>query len=450
MSFRDEKIGNLLKRELALTGLPAALVFGLASIFVFFYYFEAESQKSIIQTLAILIFFANISRYVISKRMLASAEFKSQQKVLFGAILINGICWSAIFAIGTIATQAASVHFGILLVLQAAFVSGSLITLSVEKLLFIPYQVINTIAMVGALYYLHHSTHETDYLYLLSIYVVFCIYQFKQFFSFRQLTLERIQGQAELSQRNQELESSQRTIVDQSMNMIQAAKATALGEMASGLSHEVNNSLMVILGSVQSLERTLRQNHGPNPSYELKFERARGAIQRIRTVIDGLRYFSHHMGPVPKEETSLREIMERTLNFSHDMVKNNAVVLEVADAPELKVTCQPIQITQILFNLIKNAYDALERAPDADQKWVRIDFEQKKSEILVLVKNGGPKINSEHTPKLFQQFFTTKEVGKGLGLSLSNSKGIAQEHQGDVTFDERAPHTTFILRLPCS
>ena len=449
MSFRDEKIGSLLKRELALTGLPAALVFGLASIFVFFYYFEADSYKFIFQTLGFVAFVSSILRYVVSKQMLATSDFYKHRRLLFSIILINSLCWALIFGIGTIATGATSVHFGILLVLQTAFLSGSLITLSVEKLLFIPYQFINTISMVGALYYLHHSTHNNDYLYLLLIYVVFCIYQFKQFFSFRQLTFERLNYQTDLSLRNQELESSHRIIVDQSTNMIQAAKATALGEMASGLSHEVNNSLMIILGSVQSLERTLRQNHGPNPSYELKFERAKGGIQRIRTVVEGLRYFSHHMGPVPKEETSLRDIMERTLNFSHELIKTSGVALEVAEAPELKINCQPIQITQILFNLIKNAYDALEKIKEPEQRWIRIEFEKKKSEVHIIVKNGGTKISSEYVPKLFKQFFTTKEVGKGLGLSLSTSKGIAKEHEGDVILDERSPHTTFVLKLPC-
>jgi signal transduction histidine kinase len=132
------------------------------------------------------------------------------------------------------------------------------------------------------------------------------------------------------------------------------------------------------------------------------------------------------------------------------MIKANEITMMVAPIPPLMVHCNPMQITQILFYLTKNAFDALEGVDDPMKRWIRISFAEKDNDVEIRVMNGGPRISPEIKSRLFQPFFTTKEVGKGTGLSLSISKGIALAHQGDIYLDDSTECTTFVLKIPAA
>jgi signal transduction histidine kinase len=218
--------------------------------------------------------------------------------------------------------------------------------------------------------------------------------------------------------------------------------------MAGGLSHEVNNSLMTIMGSIEQLERYFHRDHIENTEYRRKIQNSKEAIHQIKTVIDGLRFFSQQTDDAEKVDRPLEEIIQRTLNFCNEMIKANEITMIVAPIPPVLVHCNPMQITQILFYLTKNAFDALEGVDDPMKRWIRISFAEKDHDVEIRVMNGGPQIPSDVRSRLFQPFFTTKEVGKGTGLSLSISKGIALAHQGDIYLDDNNECTTFALKIP--
>ncbi len=278
--------------------------------------------------------------------------------------------------------------------------------------------------------------------------VVFNLYQARQYKEYRSVIFDRFNNQVELEDSNQALKESQETLINQTMKLVQASKASALGEMAGGLSHEVNNSLMVILGSLQQLERKIHQDHGAKPEYEKKMERMVAAIHKIKSVVDGLRFYSQDIEHSPRQSVALWEIMERTLNYCHEMLKAHSIQLHMELVPEAMISCQPIQITQAIFSILKNADDALMKTKDPSEKWVKIKFRKEEGKIKIKISNGGPAIEESIREKVFHPFFTTKDVGEGTGLSLSIAKGIFREHGGDILLDEGLTYTCFTLELP--
>ena len=108
---------------------------------------------------------------------------------------------------------------------------------------------------------------------------------------------------------------------------------------------------------------------------------------------------------------------------------------------------RPGQIGQILVNLINNALDAVTDMPD---KWIRIAVSHTESHLFISVADSGKGVPSAIRHKIFEPFFTSKQVGKGTGLGLSISRSLALSHGGDLFLDEASGNTQFTLRLPKS
>jgi signal transduction histidine kinase len=104
-----------------------------------------------------------------------------------------------------------------------------------------------------------------------------------------------------------------------------------------------------------------------------------------------------------------------------------------------------VQIAQVLLNLIRNSCDAIERGAE---KWIRIAVTRLPDSIEISVSDSGRGIPENVREKIFQPFFTTKEVGRGTGLGLSVSKGIVEAHGGTITLDTKSTHTRFVVTLP--
>jgi C4-dicarboxylate-specific signal transduction histidine kinase len=102
----------------------------------------------------------------------------------------------------------------------------------------------------------------------------------------------------------------------------------------------------------------------------------------------------------------------------------------------------------VLLNLLQNAYDEL--VDWEGDRWVKLDVSYCPDWVVFSVSDSGPGIAPEHRAHIMEPFFTTKPVGKGIGLGLSISRSIALEHGGTLELDEQSPHTCFHLKLPLS
>lgn len=447
MDVRSAQIKNLLWKEVASKSSAAAIAFSSFAIFIYIYHFNLVQLKSYVQVITIAVIISNVVRIWISKKIGAQDIISSVDlNILRTSIWLNSLAWSVIFALGAYELNSNGIHFIILITSMTGFVAASIVTLAYDKTLFFPYQFVTLIPLMGVATYQTISGSNPLAYYLVVNYTIFILYQIKQYRDYRKQLMQRFNYQLDLEDSFVELKKSQTALIEQTSQLIHASKISALGEMAGGLAHEINNSLMVILGSTQQIQREMGKTSLMNSDVENKFRQSTASIMKIKSVIEGLKQFSLQMGPQPKEVVSLKEIVERTLSYTAELLKAHQTKFIIEDIPEVSLQCHPFQVTQVLFNLIKNADDATINSL-MEGHWVKLKFELEGEFILIKVSNGGSVVSEENIQKLFQPFFTTKDVGQGSGLSLSISKGIARDHKGDLYF-EKNQFTTFVLKLP--
>jgi signal transduction histidine kinase len=256
-------------------------------------------------------------------------------------------------------------------------------------------------------------------------------------------------AEAELEVRLTEAIARERVIDEQRAKMITAAKLSALGEMAAGIAHEVNNPLMALVLRIGLLRRALASGT-PREECEGLLDDMNRTIERTGAIIQGLRSFSHDDDRAPLVDVPVRRIVDETLSFCRERFRSRGIDLVVPDIPEaLTVRCRPIQVSQVLLNLLNNAFDAVVGQPE---KRIEIAVSaEERGGARISVMDSGPGISDAVAGKIFQPFFTTKPVGQGTGLGLSISKGIIQAHGGDLSFERRAKGgMRFWFRLPGS
>lgn len=227
---------------------------------------------------------------------------------------------------------------------------------------------------------------------------------------------------------------------------IHMGRLSAIGEMAAGIAHEINNPLAIINGLLSSVERRL---HGSNPIDEIpkileNTAKARNQVIRMSKIINGLREFSRSGDNQFFEQMSLKKILDSVEDLCSEKLKSLNIQIEI-QAEEIEFQCNPIQIEQVLINLINNSADAIS---NLDQKWIKIEAIKCGNFIEISVNDSGPGISEEVAQKIMQPFFTTKEIGKGTGLGLSISRGIIQKHGGSLYPDPISKNTRFVVQVP--
>lgn len=445
----ENELKALMRREIADKGRAPSFAFAAFAIMVFFYGFGTVKFLSLIKASALVIMVISLLRiYLIEKFRKDQILNDSRYNLLRFYVWVNTVCWSVIFTTVTIEHEFTGIHFMVSLTMLCGFISSSIITLSADLSLYLPFQFAMLFPHVTYMLYDCLNDNRVHSAPLIPVYVMYLIYQLYQVRDFRSKVKQTFLSQLELKDSNEELRKSQQLQLDQTVKLIHTSRLAALGEMAAGIAHEVNNPLAIISASLQQLERKVT----PLPEEKeisLKLTgRAQASIERITRIIGGLRLFSQQSDANPKQQVKLQLIIDDTLNFCGEMLKARYVKLHLGEIPDVMVECNPVQISQVLINLIKNAEDALTDEKNDDERWVKITCHAEPSRVYIYVSNGGVKIPREIQDKLFQPFFTTKGVGKGTGLGLSISQGIMKEHSGDLIFKEDEYRTTFAMQLP--
>jgi C4-dicarboxylate-specific signal transduction histidine kinase len=179
---------------------------------------------------------------------------------------------------------------------------------------------------------------------------------------------------------------------------------------------------------------------------ETNTSRIKTCVQRIATIVSELRDFSRDSSGDPFTSVPVSKIVSETLDLCSARFASKGVKLELGDfSPDWHVHCRASQISQVLLNLLNNAYDAV---VGLATRWVRLDGREIDDAIEISVTDSGSGIDEEVVEKMMVPFFTTKPPGMGTGLGLSISSNIVTDHGGELRFDRSSENTRFSVLLP--
>ncbi|MBJ6136586.1 sensor histidine kinase [Marinobacter litoralis] len=249
--------------------------------------------------------------------------------------------------------------------------------------------------------------------------------------------------------------------------LLHSEKMAAIGQLAAGVAHEINNPVGYVYSNLQSLGEylsdlfrltdavesaaSIEDLHQIRKSIDYDFLRgdledllaeSKEGIERVKTIIAAMKDFSH----TEEEEFRYADLhagIDTTLNLVNNELKYKAnIVKAFGELPKIK--CIISQLNQVTMNLLVNAAQAIEDFGTITiSTWRDGDF------VILEVEDTGPGIDATTLNRIFEPFFTTKPVGKGTGLGLSLSFNIIEKHRGEISATSTPGQgTTFRVRLP--
>jgi signal transduction histidine kinase len=225
-----------------------------------------------------------------------------------------------------------------------------------------------------------------------------------------------------------------------------ASKMATLGEIAAGVAHEINNPISTISLISQILKRAAASDGVSREVIENQVPKIELCVDRVAKIVAELRDFSRESSKDPFQAVPLRKIIDETIDLCQARFVAQGVLLEVPrDLPDWTVYCRASQISQVILNLLNNAYDAV---VGLEERWVRLECVDRQTFYEIAVSDSGAGVAEEIRDKIMRPFFTTKAPGRGTGLGLSISSNIATDHGGCLELDTAATHTRFVLALP--
>jgi signal transduction histidine kinase len=235
-------------------------------------------------------------------------------------------------------------------------------------------------------------------------------------------------------------------MITSSYSAIQSSRMAALGQMAAGMAHEINNPLAIIKGKSDQILMKMISDSPVDKEY-LKTELAKigTTVEKIAKIIRSLRSFSKDSSAEPKALLPLEHIINNTLQLCQEKIKNRGIILKINSIPQVSIVGKENQLVQVLFNIITNSIDALETVKD---KWIEISFFEAQDQIQIKISDSGIGMSEVEKEKAMEPFYTTKPPGKGAGLGLNISKGILESLNGSLKVDMKSENTCFIIEIP--
>jgi signal transduction histidine kinase len=246
---------------------------------------------------------------------------------------------------------------------------------------------------------------------------------------------ERTRAEAQLATNLEKLRQSQ-------TQLLQAGKMVAIGQLAAGVAHEINNPLAVILGFAQGMERRIA-NVGDQ--FRVPVSSIVRETLRCKNLVQELLIFSR-TAKKTAERVDINELIRATIVLLEARARTQGIeIVQHLAEPRLVIEANRTQLQQVLVNLGTNAMDAMRSGGTLTIRTRR----NGRDDFYMEVADTGEGIPDEVKPRIFDPFFTTKEVGKGTGLGLSLVYEIVQQHQGSISVESDVGRgTTMTVRLP--
>lgn len=232
------------------------------------------------------------------------------------------------------------------------------------------------------------------------------------------------------------------------LKLIQAEKLAALGELAGGVAHELNQPLTVM--------QTLAEHLLERPEMSIESRRSElqlifAAARRMGRIVSAIRTFGRQ-APLRQRPIHARDPLRSALSLLSEPLSEARIEVTVHESGDLPTILGDSEaLEQVFINLLSNARDVLEELPQGKRRAVCITLCPAEESLRVHFDDSGPGIPEQVQSRIFDPFFTTKTVGKGTGLGLSISHGIVREHGGELSYkDLPGGGARFTLEIPAA
>jgi C4-dicarboxylate-specific signal transduction histidine kinase len=262
--------------------------------------------------------------------------------------------------------------------------------------------------------------------------------------------IESHQYQRDLARKKSALEMTLEQLKETEGQLVQNEKMASLGRLSAGIIHEINNPLNYASQALYVLKG--KQDRIPEEDrakfVETVSDIAEG-MDRVQRIVSDLRNFTHPKSGGAVDLIDLKDLVANALRFQGHEFKDQ-IKVEV-DVPEgQQVLADRNKMVHVLVNLIQNAADAMrEKIYKDEEPLLSIQSRPESGKVFISVRDNGAGIAPSDLDKIYDPFFTTKDVGKGMGLGLSICFRILQEQGGRISVkSEKGKYTEFILELP--
>jgi len=256
---------------------------------------------------------------------------------------------------------------------------------------------------------------------------------------------ERKKNEERLLQKNEELARYNEELKARTSQLIQSEKMSALGTLIAGVAHELNNPITGILNYAQYCKK----NSPPDSRLTEVLDDLVSEAKRCAEIVKNLLTYSYYSSgggeSISNETANVNEVIKRVTNlFSYLLKDINLQIDTEVDLPDFHIQANKLQ--QVISNIVKNSIDAME---DISNKAITIKAYHNHSHCCLTIEDTGQGIEPERLTKIFDPFYTTKDVGKGTGLGLSVSKSIIEEYNGEINVESQVGiGTRFYIKFP--
>ena len=252
----------------------------------------------------------------------------------------------------------------------------------------------------------------------------------------------------DLRDTTEEMQRREQELRDKQDQLVQAGKLATLGELTTGVAHELNNPLNNISLFIGNVIDQIDLGRIDQSRIRHNLQAAMQQVRKASEIISHLRTFGR-VASVTHEPVSINDVIEQAISLMQEQLRLRGIELELNLSPDYPiVNGNAIQLEQVFINLLTNARDAL---TDSPHRAIRISSIVEQCLNKVEVSDTGPGIPVEIQHRIFDPFFTTKEVGTGTGLGLSITYGIIQDHGGSISvISQEGDGAMFVIQLPAT
>ena len=288
------------------------------------------------------------------------------------------------------------------------------------------------------------------------------------------------------NQQNKELKEINAKLSETKFSLVQSEKMAAIGQLAAGIAHEINNPMGFVSSNFDILnkyfkriteffdylnetfeKKQLSKQDDDNELDELNakyralkldlilpeldgvFSDSFVGIRRVTEITQSLRVFARSSSENEKDNYVLLDLIQQVLLITKNELKY-VVTVELDVSEDIVVYCDRVQIGQVLVNIIMNAVQAVKSQNRGDKGLIKVWAEKSNQKVTIFFQDDGPGISKGNINKIFEPFFTTKEIGQGTGLGLSISYDIiVNKHNGNISVEsEPGKGALFTIILP--